>query len=83
MLPGIYWIGDTAIKQILLTGSLALVLIVELLNSSIEATVDRIGHEMHPLSGQAKDMASAAVTISLIFTVFVWGTLLLEYFARP
>lgn len=77
--PGVYWIGDTAIKQILLIGSLVLVLIVELLNSSVESTVDRIGSEYHPLSGQAKDMGSAAVLISLMFAAFVWGLLLLEF----
>lgn len=80
MLPGAYWIGDSAIEQLLLIGSLAIVLIAELLNSAIEATVDRIGTELHPLSGQAKDMGSAAVAVSLIFVVVVWVTLLLDGF---
>jgi diacylglycerol kinase (ATP) len=50
-----------------------IVLIVELLNSAIEAVVDRIGDEIHPLSGQAKDIASAAVFISLVLCAITWG----------
>ena len=52
--------------------SLALVVIVELLNSAIESVVDRIGNEYHPLAGQAKDMGSAAVLITLLMAVYVW-----------
>ena len=53
-----------------------LVLIVELLNSAIEAVVDRVGTEHHELSGRAKDMGSAAVFISLLLTAYVWGAAL-------
>ena len=52
-------------------------MIVELLNSAIEATVDRIGSEMHELSGRAKDIGSAAVMISVLLSLFTWLTILL------
>ncbi|MGA0806893.1 MAG: diacylglycerol kinase, partial [Pseudohongiellaceae bacterium] len=59
------------------TGVLLLVLIVEVLNSSIEAVVDRIGHEHHELSGLAKDQGSAAVMLSLLAVALVWALVLL------
>jgi diacylglycerol kinase (ATP) len=71
-----FWLGNNAVEKILLIGSLFLVLTVELLNSSLEAVVDRIGSEQHPLSGQAKDMGSAAVFVALINAVVVWGCIL-------
>jgi diacylglycerol kinase (ATP) len=55
---------------------LFIVLIVELLNSAIEAVVDRVGEEIHPLSGQAKDIASAAVMLSLILCASIWCLIL-------
>ena len=67
-----FWLGDTGIERALLIGSLLFVLAVELINSSIEATVDRIGIERHELSGRAKDVASAAVFIALVNVVVVW-----------
>jgi diacylglycerol kinase (ATP) len=70
------WLGQDAVERILLIGSLAIVLIVELLNSAVEATVDRIGKERHKLSGRAKDMGSAAVLLALLLAVFVWALLL-------
>ena len=54
-----------------------LVMIVELLNSAVEATIDRISSERHPLSKVAKDTASAAVSLSLLLWVFTWGSILL------
>ncbi len=81
LLPSAFWLGQTAIEQILLIACLALVLIVELLNSAIETTIDRVGTELHPLSGRAKDMGSAAVLVSLLLTLFVWATLLVQRFA--
>jgi len=60
--------------------SLLLVLMVELLNSAIEAVVDRIGTGIHPLSGQAKDLGSAAVMLSLIHVVVVWPLVLWDRF---
>jgi diacylglycerol kinase (ATP) len=72
-----FWLGNTVVEKILLVGSLFLVLTVELLNSSLEAVVDRIGEEPHPLAGHAKDMGSAAVFVSLLNAAVVWGCLLL------
>lgn len=57
--------------------SVLLVLIVELLNSGIEAAIDRIGTDHHPLSGLAKDVASAAVLLSLLLAILVWACILL------
>lgn len=66
------WLGKTGIERVLLIGSLLLVTIVELLNSSIEATVDRISHKHHKLSGRAKDMGSAAVTLAIVLAILTW-----------
>nr|ART39019.1 H102 [uncultured bacterium] len=66
------WLGRSAAECALLVGSLLLTLIVELLNSAIEATVDRIGPERHELSARAKDMGSAAVFVALVLTGTVW-----------
>lgn len=66
------WFGQSGIARALLLGSLLLVMIVELLNSGIEAVVDRIGEEHHHLAGRAKDFGSAAVFLSLINAAFVW-----------
>ncbi len=73
MLPFAFWLGETAEQRILLIGPCVLVIIVELMNSAIEAVVDRIGSEMHELSGRAKDMGSAAVLFSLILVIISWG----------
>jgi diacylglycerol kinase (ATP) len=70
--PLAYWLGDNGIERALLIGSLLLVLIVEVINSAIEATINRIGTERHVLSGQAKDMGSAAVFIALVNVAVIW-----------
>ena len=70
--PLAIWLGETGIEIALLIGSVLLLLIVELLNSAIEAVVDRFGGEIHELSGRAKDMGSAAVFIAMINTSLVW-----------
>ena len=67
------WLGQTPLEQILLIGSLLLVMIVELLNTGIEIVVDRISFERHELSGRAKDVGSAAVLTSLALALVVWG----------
>lgn len=67
-----YWVGSTGLERALLIGSLFLILIVELLNSAIEAVVDRFGAEIHRLSGRAKDMGSAASVIAQINCVVIW-----------
>ena len=66
------WLGRTGTDKALLVGSLLIVLIVELLNSGLEATVDRISEEQHQLAGRAKDMGSAAVFLSLVNAAVVW-----------
>jgi diacylglycerol kinase (ATP) len=73
LLPLAIWLGDTGIERGLMIGSLFLVLIVELLNSAIEAIVDRVGTEHHELSGKAKDMGSAAVFFALVNVPVTWG----------
>lgn len=70
--PVALWLGQTMLQRGLLIGSLLLVLIVELLNSAVEAVVDRIGHDLHELSAQAKDMGSAAVLLSLLLATGIW-----------
>src|SRR5678809_1543648 len=66
------WLGRNGIERVLLVAPMFLVLIVELVNSAIEATVDRIGLERHKLSGLAKDIGSAAVFMSLLLLTVVW-----------
>ena len=76
LIPLGLWLGKSPAEKVCLAGSLLLVLIIELLNSSLEAAVDRIGQEEHPLAGQAKDMGSAAVFISLLNVLLVWSIIL-------
>ncbi|MBB2486048.1 diacylglycerol kinase [Mitsuaria sp. WAJ17] len=71
--PLAFWLGQGWVETALLLGSLLLVLIVELLNSGIEAAIDRVGFELHELSKRAKDLASAAVLLSLLLCAGVWG----------
>jgi diacylglycerol kinase (ATP) len=79
LIPVALWLGQTGLERALLISSLLLIMIVELLNSGIEAVVDRIGPERHRLSGLAKDVGSAAVFMSLLNAALVW---LLVLFAR-
>jgi len=74
LVPAALWLGRSGVERLLLIGCCVLVLVVELLNSAIEATVDRIGDEHHELSGRAKDLGSAAVFVSLVIVVVVWAT---------
>ncbi|MDX8000486.1 diacylglycerol kinase [Xenorhabdus sp. Reich] len=69
-------------ERLLLISSVMLVIIVEILNSAIEAVVDRIGSEYHELSGRAKDMGSAAVFLTILLALFIWGMLLWSHFMR-
>jgi diacylglycerol kinase (ATP) len=73
LLPVALWLGTSLTQRAVLIFSLLLIPIVELLNSAIETTIDRIGLERHTLSGQAKNMGSAAVMLSLIATAAVWA----------
>jgi diacylglycerol kinase (ATP) len=71
------WLGHSGIERALLIGPMLLILIAELLNSAIEATVDRIGLERHALAGLAKDIGSAAVLMSFVLLTVVWLLVLL------
>lgn len=71
------WLGHDNVDKALLVGSLLLVLIVELLNSAVEAVVDRIGPERHELAARAKDLGSAAVLLTLCLAVLTWVLILL------
>lgn len=71
--PLAFWLGRDWVQIALLLGSLLLVLIVELLNSAIEAVVDRVSFELHELSKRSKDIASAAVLLSLLLAAGVWA----------
>ncbi|WP_075182884.1 diacylglycerol kinase [Pantoea sp. 1.19] len=70
------WLDIDTLSRVLMIGSVVLVVVVELLNSAVEAVVDRFGGEWHELSGRAKDMGSAAVLITLLLAVYVWVALL-------
>jgi len=80
LLPLGVWLGRTGVERALLTGSMLLVLIVELLNSAVEVTVDRGGKDWDELAGHAKDMGSAAVLIALLLLVATWGLVLFDRF---
>ena len=76
LIPLACWLPVPIVERGLLLASVILVLIVELLNSAIEAAVDRIGLENHRLSKRAKDIGSAAVLLSLINVAVIWGSIL-------
>ena len=80
MLPLAFWVGRTWVEVAMLAGSVLLVLTVELLNTGIEAAIDRIGPERHPLSKRAKDMGSAAVFLSLLLAGGIWAAALWHFF---
>lgn len=82
MLPAAFWLGQTTTERLLLIMPCLIVVIVELLNSAIEAVVDRIGSEQHTLSGQAKDMGSAAVFFALCMVIISWGSIALQRFGH-
>ncbi len=77
LIPLALWLPVTLIEKALMIASVLLVIIVELLNSAIEATVDRISLEDHDLAKRAKDIGSAAVLVSLLVVGVVWGLILL------
>jgi diacylglycerol kinase (ATP) len=74
--PLALFLGDGGLERALLTGSVLSILLVELINSSIECIIDRIGSEYHELSGSAKDLGSAAVSMSIILTAVIWVLIL-------
>ena len=77
--PLAFWLANTWEQAALLLGSLLVVLIVELLNSAIEAVVDRVSFERHELSKRAKDIASAAVLMALVLAAGIWGAALWQH----
>ena len=82
LIPLAFWVGRGSLDYTLLIGAYLIVLITELLNSSIEALTDRIGVERHELSGRAKDLASAAVFLSLVLLAVIWGGIAYARFIR-
>ena len=76
LLPLGLWLGDGPIEKVILCGSLLFVLAVELLNSAVEAVVDKVSPEFHELAGRAKDMGSAAVFVLMLNAALCWGLLL-------
>jgi diacylglycerol kinase (ATP) len=80
LVPLAFWLGNTALERLLLIGSWLVVMIVEILNTAVEATVDRVGDEYHPLSKQAKDLGSAAVFLALILAALAWATIAWQRF---
>ncbi len=76
LVPAAFWLPVSAIERALLVAVVLLVLIVELLNSSVEAAIDRISFDQHSLSKRAKDIGSAAVFVALVQCVLVWALVL-------
>jgi diacylglycerol kinase (ATP) len=80
MLPAAFWLGRDWLQVSLLAGTVLLVMIVELLNSAVEAVVDRVSYDWHELSERAKDFGSAAVMLSLLLCSGVWAAALWQHF---
>jgi diacylglycerol kinase (ATP) len=81
LLPLSFWLGRSWVETALLAGSVLIVMTVELLNTAVEACIDRIGAEWHALSKRAKDMGSAAVLLSLLLCGGIWAAALYHRFA--
>ncbi|HTN29125.1 MAG TPA: diacylglycerol kinase [Burkholderiales bacterium] len=77
LVPCAWFLGANGVQRALLVGSVLLVLIVELVNAALEASVDRVSLDHHELAGRAKDLGSAAVMLSLVNVVVVWALVLL------
>ena len=78
LVPAALWLGNGALERALLVGAVLMVLVVELLNSAIEATVDRISFDNHRLAKRAKDIGSAAVMLSIATAAIVWILVLIR-----
>lgn len=81
LVPCAFLLGETWTQAALLIAVTALMLVAELLNSAVEAVVDRLGHEPHELAGRAKDMGAAAVLVSLAVVAVTWLLVALDRFA--
>lgn len=77
LIPVALWLGDNGLESAAMIVTVLLVMLVELINSAIEAVVDRIGPEHHVLSGRAKDLGSGAVFLAITIAVVVWSAVLL------
>lgn len=75
--PCAWWLAENGVELALLLGSMLLVLAMELLNSAVEAVIERYGPEHHELAGRAKDMGSAAVMLTMLNVLLCWGAILL------
>lgn len=82
LLPGAFWLGRGWVEIALLAGAVTAVMAAELVNSAIEAVVDRISTEKHELSGRAKDLGSACVLLMVVMTVGIWTSALWSRFAQ-
>lgn len=80
LVPLAFWLGQSLVQELLLISSCFAVLVIELLNSAIEAVVDEVTDQYTELAGRAKDMGSAAVMLSLILVAIVWGGVIWERF---
>ena len=78
LIPAAFWAGQTPLERALLIGSVMLTLVAEIINAAIEATVDRVSYERHPLAKRAKDLGSAAVLLALLSAAAVWLLILLR-----
>jgi diacylglycerol kinase (ATP) len=81
LVPLAFWVGRSWVEVALLAGSVLILMAVELLNTAVEAAIDRIGLERHPLSKRAKDMGSAAVLLALLVAGGIWVAALVQRFA--
>jgi diacylglycerol kinase (ATP) len=81
LIPCVFIFGNTWTERSILFGSVMAVLVVELLNTAVESTLDRIGNEWHPLTKRAKDMGSAAVLLTLLWCASTWLAAIYDYFA--
>lgn len=82
MLPAALWLGTNWVERAMLMGTVLLVLAMELMNSAVEAAVDRVSFELHPLAGRAKDMGSAAVLLALLLCGGTWAAALWALWVR-
>ncbi|MCD2513369.1 diacylglycerol kinase [Comamonas endophytica] len=79
LVPAAFWVGKGPVEQVLLLASVVAVLVVEVLNTAIEAAIDRVGAEYHPLSKAAKDLGSAAVLLAIAMACATWGIIGLSH----
>ncbi|HED32826.1 MAG TPA: diacylglycerol kinase [Gammaproteobacteria bacterium] len=82
LIPLAVWLSKTATQMALMISSILLVMLVEIINSAIEAAIDRHGGEHHVLSGRAKDMGSAAVMIAFVYLLVIWGGILWDNYNK-